>query len=556
MAQLKDTVISGSLRVTDTTYTTTADVSFIKASTAAGATAHGTGTAGQALFSNGASAAYWGSTAHQHNYLPATSTDSSLKIESNILKHKTTITATANISGSAAASPAFGGTFAVPYFSIDGFGHSTAVGAKTITIPSATYTTASATTNGAIGLVPAPTSGQQDFILSAGKKWVSSAHTHNYLPATSTDDSLKIESNTLKHKTSLTASASISGTANVSGWGQTATVVVPSIDAYGHTTACTTKTITMPSSTGLSTTDEKLKMTPASATKFYPAGGTSQTSAVSTAYFSSAVYIQGTSVVAANFVGTATTAAYAAAGPFAPETNNAGYHNSIYRGKSLGTSITAEQWAAISAGTFDDMYIGDYWTLSTTLGETTSNVQYVIAGFDYWWNCGDAFPQSSNKHHIVLVPASNLYSATMNATNITTGGYISSLMYTDNLANARTGIAAVFGDHIYKVKRLFTNAVNSMGQATGWGWYKSSVDLMSETMVYGHPVWSSSGYEVGVDRTILPLFALNPASASIRANWWLRSVASPANFANVNNNGNANYNNASNSNGVRPDFDA
>lgn len=26
------------------------------------------------------------------------------------------------------------------------------------------------------------------------------------------------------------------------------------------------------------------------------------------------------------------------------------------------------------------------------------------------------------------------------------------------------------------------------------------------------------------------------------------------NFANVNNNGNANYNNASNSNGVRPDF--
>lgn len=28
-----------------------------------------------------------------------------------------------------------------------------------------------------------------------------------------------------------------------------------------------------------------------------------------------------------------------------------------------------------------------------------------------------------------------------------------------------------------------------------------------------------------------------------------------ANFANVNNNGNANYNNASNDNGVRPDFD-
>ena len=40
----------------------------------------------------------------------------------------------------------------------------------------------------------------------------------------------------------------------------------------------------------------------------------------------------------------------------------------------------------------------------------------------------------------------------------------------------------------------------------------------------------------------------------MRSNWWLRDVASGANFANVNNNGNANNNNASNTNGVRPDF--
>ena len=40
----------------------------------------------------------------------------------------------------------------------------------------------------------------------------------------------------------------------------------------------------------------------------------------------------------------------------------------------------------------------------------------------------------------------------------------------------------------------------------------------------------------------------------MRANWWLRDVVSATNFANVNNNGNANYNNASNGNGIRPDF--
>ncbi|MCR5777253.1 MAG: DUF6273 domain-containing protein [Lachnospiraceae bacterium] len=41
-----------------------------------------------------------------------------------------------------------------------------------------------------------------------------------------------------------------------------------------------------------------------------------------------------------------------------------------------------------------------------------------------------------------------------------------------------------------------------------------------------------------------------------RANWWLRDVVSSTNFANVNSNGNSNYNNASNTwIGVRPDFD-
>ena len=234
--------------------------------------------------------------------------------------------------------------------------------------------------------------------------------------------------------------------------------------------------------------------------------------------------------------------------------NNVGFHNSIYRGKSLGTSITTAQWNAISAGTFYDMYIGDYWTLSTTIGGTTSNVKYVIAGFDCWWNCGDSYPQSSNKHHIVLVPESSLYYTKMNDSDITTGGYVGSKMYTDYLANARTGISTLFGNHLYSVRRLFTNAVNTAGQATGWGWYTSSVDLMNETMVYGYPVWTTSGFEVGVDRTILPLFALNPTSASIRAAWWLRGVAASSDFALVGGNGSANYSRASGSFGVRPAF--
>ena len=54
----------------------------------------------------------------------------------------------------------------------------------------------------------------------------------------------------------------------------------------------------------------------------------------------------------------------------------AGSRNGIYRGKYLGDSYTADQKAAIAAGTFEDLYIGDYWTID--------GVNYRIAAFDYW----------------------------------------------------------------------------------------------------------------------------------------------------------------------------
>ena len=59
----------------------------------------------------------------------------------------------------------------------------------------------------------------------------------------------------------------------------------------------------------------------------------------------------------------------------------AGFHNSIYRGKSLGTSVSPEQYLAIANGSFDDMFVGDYWTVDGVL--------YRIAAFDYHLGKGD-----------------------------------------------------------------------------------------------------------------------------------------------------------------------
>ena len=46
--------------------------------------------------------------------------------------------------------------------------------------------------------------------------------------------------------------------------------------------------------------------------------------------------------------------------------SGAGLHNSFFRGKNLGSALTAAQSAAIRAGTFDDMFVGDYWPMEVT----------------------------------------------------------------------------------------------------------------------------------------------------------------------------------------------
>lgn len=228
--------------------------------------------------------------------------------------------------------------------------------------------------------------------------------------------------------------------------------------------------------------------------------------------------------------------------------NNAGAHNAIYRGKSLGSSVTSAQYSAISAGTFDDMYIGDYWTIG--------GVNYRIAAFDYYLNCGDT---SCTKHHVVLVPDTCLYNHVMNDTNITTGAYVGSKMYTEGLEQAKTTIKAAFSGHVLS-KRIYLSNATANGKASAGAWCDSEVDLMCEHMVYGNGVFSpvSDGTTVPnnyrVEKSQLPLFQHEPSRICNRAIWWLRDVISASSFALVHGAGGANYRNASHSNGVRPAF--
>lgn len=220
----------------------------------------------------------------------------------------------------------------------------------------------------------------------------------------------------------------------------------------------------------------------------------------------------------------------------------------IYRGKNLGAVVTEEQKANIKNGTFKGFFLGDYWTIGS--------YTWRIVDFDYWYNCGDT---AFTTPHLVIMPDKPLYNAQMNETNITTGGYTGSLMYTENLDQAKTLAASAFGDLILTHREYLTNAVTD-GHASAGAWFDSTLDLPNEIMMYGCHVYAAmnngtvipTNYTIG--KTQLALFTVVPKLISNRATFWLRDVVSSAAFAGVANGGVARCNGASDSDGVRPVF--
>lgn len=235
----------------------------------------------------------------------------------------------------------------------------------------------------------------------------------------------------------------------------------------------------------------------------------------------------------------------------------AGAHNSLYRGSNLGTKVTDEQLKAIHDGTFDGMYVGDYWTIN--------NIVWRIMAFDYYYGTGDT---ACTTHNVTLMPDGQLYTFAMNDTDTTVGGYVGSKMHTEGLEQAKTTIIAAFGkDHILTHRLNLVNACAD-GVPIGNAWFDSQVELPTEFNMYGSRVmsaspaggkinpWDANGnHAYEVDKSQYPAFAANPSLISKTGQWhWLRSIVSASSFANVGGDGHADCGNASNVIGVRPAF--
>jgi hypothetical protein len=235
--------------------------------------------------------------------------------------------------------------------------------------------------------------------------------------------------------------------------------------------------------------------------------------------------------------------------------NSLSVRKTTFRGNRLGSSLSALQYARIQNGTFEDMYIGDYW-------EGTDGVIWRIVDFDYWLGTGDT---EFTKHHVVIMPDSPIFTSTMATEQNTSTGYAGCEARVNRENTWKVPCVSMFSGHVLTHREYFTTAVNASGYPSGGAWYDSDVDLPNEIMMYGCHVFapaSDGSIDVArytVSKSQLALFRVCPQyitgrTDGVRKDCWLRDVANIKRFAFVSKNGEASYGTTTSSKGFRPAF--
>ena len=201
-----------------------------------------------------------------------------------------------------------------------------------------------------------------------------------------------------------------------------------------------------------------------------------------------------------------------------------------YFAQDLGSEVTSAMVDEIFNGTFRGLTIGSYFTFE--------DYTYVIADMDYYYGIYEdrrslfapvenppSDPIPALGHHLVMMVRScvtdSLPTAPMNDTDITTGGYPESKMYTEYLDDIRTAIETSFGELVIPFTQLYPTSGNVGSYYT---YVTDTVHLMNENNVYGHTSFGPNGTYT-YDNKQYAIFALNPAYHNSRA-FWLRDFSS------------------------------
>lgn len=286
--------------------------------------------------------------------------------------------------------------------------------------------------------------------------------------------------------------------------------------------------------------------------------------------------------------------------------DDAGFHNSIFRGKDITEYLTnGSLWDRIKGTNgyrlFEDLYLGDYI-------ETDDNLYYIM-DFDYYDRSG---PTSLTQHHLVMMPGLNMtipagtplygsndtltlitsenagvtvrypeteklfkWNATMANPNSGTpdGGYKYSRMRTVIMKAADTIIVNIFGaTHVKAIPVRYPNpsSATDSGLASSWAWFqdddwlsltrKSICDLPNETQITGQQLWGvgseydKAAYEVGIDKFQFATCSKSRRYMQNRGTYWLRNVTTSNRATFFNSSGELGGYDPSVALGVRPRF--
>lgn len=158
--------------------------------------------------------------------------------------------------------------------------------------------------------------------------------------------------------------------------------------------------------------------------------------------------------------------------------DNAIVHKTNIRGKNLGDTYTSQQKQAIADGSFDDLYLGDYWE--------KDGIKWQIVDINYW---------KDKPNHLVIMPHKSLGLTKYDDRSTTVprwSGYASShlrLNYIQSMAYPE--IVEVFGnmDNVMGYEMFLINAVDSSNTSEyAYQWYegcKVEIPYVSQLRGYG-----------------------------------------------------------------------
>lgn len=157
-----------------------------------------------------------------------------------------------------------------------------------------------------------------------------------------------------------------------------------------------------------------------------------------------------------------------------------------YRGKNLGSTYTYEQKQAIEDGTFEDLYVGDYWTINGT--------KWVIADINHW--------TIVKSNHLCIIPETPIGSSQANSNAMTYTNFAESTLNKTLQSTVLNKIKEAFGDENLKEFTIFSfgGYDSTYGTPTALSYYNTKIALPTLCEMFN---WQYLGRVEGASRIIL-----------------------------------------------------